>query len=93
VPDRSHPGAKGVDELDVRSAVLPVRSIMSQRHCWHTRGASDADIDTAMSGNLCRCAPISASRRRSPRRATEIRPLMSLDRRDSQEFHYLNGAW
>ena len=56
-PDRSHPVQKAWIELDVpQCGYCQSGQIMSAAALLaHTAAPSDADIDTAMSGNLCRC--------------------------------------
>ena len=56
-PDRSHPVQKAWIELDVpQCGYCQSGQIMSAAALLaHTAEPSDADIDTAMSGNLCRC--------------------------------------
>ncbi len=56
-PDRSHPVQKAWVELDVpQCGYCQSGQIMSAAALLaHTAEPSDADIDTAMSGNLCRC--------------------------------------
>jgi isoquinoline 1-oxidoreductase alpha subunit len=56
-PDRSHPVQKAWIELDVpQCGYCQSGQIMSAAALLaHTPEPSDADIDTAMSGNLCRC--------------------------------------
>ena len=55
--DRSHPVQKAWIELDVpQCGYCQSGQIMSAAALLaHTAAPSDADIDTAMSGNLCRC--------------------------------------
>ena len=55
--DRSHPVQRAWIELDVpQSGYCQSGQIMSAAALLaHTAEPSDADIDTAMSGNLCRC--------------------------------------
>ena len=57
-PDRSHPVQKAWIELDVpQCGYCQSGQIMSAAALLaHTAEPSDADIDTAMSGNVCRCA-------------------------------------
>ena len=56
-PDRSHPVQRAWIELDVpQCGYCQSGQIMSAAALLaHTAEPSDADIDTAMSGNLCRC--------------------------------------
>ena len=56
-PDRSHPVQKAWIELDVpQCGYCQSGQLMSAAALLaHTAAPSDADIDTAMSGNLCRC--------------------------------------
>jgi len=56
-PDRSHPVQKTWIELDVpQCGYCQSGQIMSAAALLaHSAAPSDADIDTAMSGNLCRC--------------------------------------
>ncbi|HEX9474585.1 MAG TPA: (2Fe-2S)-binding protein [Steroidobacteraceae bacterium] len=56
-PDRSHPVQRAWIELDVpQCGYCQSGQIMSAVALLaHTAEPSDADIDTAMSGNLCRC--------------------------------------
>ena len=56
-PDRSHPVQKAWIELDVpQCGYCQSGQLMSAEALLaHTAAPSDADIDTAMSGNLCRC--------------------------------------
>ena len=56
-PDRSHPVQKAWIELDVpQCGYCQSGQIMSAAALLaHSAAPSDADIDTAMSGNLCRC--------------------------------------
>ena len=56
-PDRSHPVQRAWIELDVpQCGYCQSGQIMSAAALLaHTVEPSDADIDTAMSGNLCRC--------------------------------------
>ena len=56
-PDRSHPVQKAWIELDVpQCGYCQSGQIMSAAALLaHTAEPSDADIDAAMSGNLCRC--------------------------------------
>jgi isoquinoline 1-oxidoreductase alpha subunit len=56
-PDRSHPVQRAWIELDVpQCGYCQSGQIMSAAALLaHTTEPSDADIDTAMSGNLCRC--------------------------------------
>jgi aerobic-type carbon monoxide dehydrogenase small subunit (CoxS/CutS family) len=56
-PDRSHPVQKAWIELDVpQCGYCQSGQIMSAAALLaHTPQPSDADIDTAMSGNICRC--------------------------------------
>ena len=55
--DRSHPVQKAWIELDVpQCGYCQSGQIMSAAALLaHTRQPSDADIDAAMSGNICRC--------------------------------------
>jgi len=55
--DRSHPVQKAWIELDVpQCGYCQSGQLMSAAALLaHTAAPSDADIDTAMSGNLCRC--------------------------------------
>ena len=56
-PDRSHPVQKAWIELDVPQCgyCQPGQIMSAAALLAHTAEPSDADIDTAMSGNLCRC--------------------------------------
>jgi isoquinoline 1-oxidoreductase alpha subunit len=56
-PDRSHPVQRAWIELDVpQCGYCQSGQIMSAAALLaHTAAPSDADIDTAMSGNICRC--------------------------------------
>ena len=56
-PDRSHPVQKAWIELDVpQCGYCQSGQIMSAAALLeHNPQPSDADIDTAMSGNICRC--------------------------------------
>ena len=56
-PDRSHPVQRAWIELDVpQCGYCQSGQIMSAAALLaHTAEPSDAEIDTAMSGNLCRC--------------------------------------
>ena len=56
-PDRSHPVQRAWIELDVpQCGYCQSGQIMSAAALLaHTAEPSDADIDTAMPGNLCRC--------------------------------------
>jgi isoquinoline 1-oxidoreductase subunit alpha len=56
-PDRSHPVQKAWIELDVpQCGYCQSGQIMSAAALLaHTPQPSDADIDAAMSGNICRC--------------------------------------
>ena len=73
-PDRSHPVQKAWVELDVpQCGYCQSGQIMSAAALLaHTAEPSDADIDTAMSGNLCRCGTYQRIRA-AIRRAAQLR--------------------
>jgi aerobic-type carbon monoxide dehydrogenase small subunit (CoxS/CutS family) len=75
-PDRSHPVQRAWIELDVpQCGYCQSGQIMSAAALLRgTPAPSDADIDAAMSGNLCRCGTYARIRRAIHRAAELARP-------------------
>ena len=75
-PDGSHPLQRAWEELDVpQCGYCQAGQIMSAAALLRRKPRpSDADIDTAMSGNLCRCATYTRIREAIHRAAGNVSP-------------------